>query len=54
MLSDLPDEEVDFLLKPTTPTGTAIAITSAIPIAKPIHSPIRHCFEQQLERSLEF
>ena len=48
------NEDVEVLLKPTTPTGTAIAITSAMPIAKPIPRPIRHCFEQQVERSLKF
>jgi hypothetical protein len=30
-----------------TPTGTAIIITSIIPIANPIPNPMKHCFEKR-------
>jgi len=35
-----------------TPSGIAIASTITTPIAKPIPSPIRHGFEQNVERPL--
>ena len=37
-----------------TPSGTATATTSAIPITKPIASPIKHFFEQQVRSPLKF
>ncbi len=45
----LPDD--DGLVRPT---GTAITITSTTPIARPIRSPIRHAFEQNLDCPLKF
>lgn len=32
-----------------TPIGTAMAMTSTIPINKPIQSPIKHCLEQHVD-----